>query len=52
MRKSSRHEHLERDQTALAQLVMKAGEKPGKFSLPHGIILLACVVHIFMEDNP
>src|SRR5712691_10207753 len=40
VRKSSRHEHLERDEIPLAKLVMKEGEKPGKFLLPHGMILL------------
>lgn len=52
VRKSSRHEHLERDEIALAKLVMKEGEKPGKFLLPHGIILLIGSFCIFMEDNP
>jgi hypothetical protein len=52
-RKSSRHEHLERDEIALAKLVMKEGEKPGKFLLPHGIILLKFGPYrIFMEGNP
>jgi hypothetical protein len=32
--------------------VMKEGEKPGKFLLPHGIILLIGWLCIFMEDNP
>ena len=40
MRKGSCHEDLERDGVALAKLVMKEGKKPGKFLLPHGIILL------------
>src|SRR3989442_4854050 len=31
---------------------MKEGEKPGKFLLPHGIILLGWWLRIFMEDNP
>jgi hypothetical protein len=53
VRKSSRHEHLERDEIALAKLVMKEGEKPGKFLLPHGIILLELGPYrIFMEGNP
>ena len=53
VRKSSRHEHLERDEMALAKLVMKEGEKPGKFLLPHGIILLEFGPYrIFMEGNP
>src|SRR3989449_8538615 len=53
VRKSSRHEHLERDEIALAKLVMKEGEKPGKFLLPHGIILLEFGPYrIFMEGNP
>jgi hypothetical protein len=30
---------------------MKEGEKPGKFLLPHGIILLGWWLRIFMEDN-
>ena len=51
--KSSRHEHLERDEIACAKLVMKEGEKPGKFLLPHGIILLELGPYrIFMEGNP
>ena len=40
------------DAVALAKLVMKEGEKPGKFLLPHGIILLIGWLCIFMEDNP
>src|SRR3989475_109414 len=53
VRKSSRHEHLERDEIALAKLVMKEGEKPGKFLLPHGIILLEFGPYrLFMEGNP
>src|SRR5712691_4890996 len=53
VRKSSRHEHLERDAIAFAKLVMKEGEKPGKFLLPHGIILLEFGPYrIFMEGNP
>jgi uncharacterized protein len=37
----------------LAKLVMKEREKPGKFLLPHGIILLEFGPYrIFMEDNP
>jgi len=53
VRKSSRHEHLERDEIALAKLVMKEGEKPGKFLLPHGIILLEFGPYrIVMEGNP
>jgi len=52
MRKGSRHEDLECDAIALAKLVMKEGEKPGKFLLPHGIILLFWWLRIFMEDNP
>jgi hypothetical protein len=40
MRKGSRHEHLECDAIAFAKLLMKEGEKPGKFLLPHGMILL------------
>ena len=40
MRKGSRHKDLEGDAVALAKLVMKEREKPGKFLLPHGIILL------------
>src|SRR3989454_4130837 len=53
VRKSSRHEHLERDEIAFAKLVMKEGEKPGKFLLPHGIILLEFGPYrIFMEGNP
>ena len=52
MRKGSRHKDLEGDAVALAKLVMKEREKPGKFLLPHGIILLSCGLCIFMEDNP
>ena len=52
MRKGSRHEDLKGDAVALAKLVMKEGEKPGKFLLPHGIILLIGWFCIFMEDNP
>jgi len=52
MRKSSRHEDLKCVAVALAKLVMKEGEKPGKFLLPHGIILLSGWLCIFMEDNP
>ena len=52
MRKSSRHEDLKCIAVALAKLVMKEGEKPGKFLLPHGIILLIGWFCIFMEDNP
>ena len=52
MRKGSRHEDLKGDTVALAKLVMKEGEKPGKFLLPHGIILLCWWLRIFMEDNP
>ena len=52
MRKGSRHEDLKCDAVALAKLVMKEGEKPGKFLLPHGIILLIGWLCIFMEDNP
>ena len=40
MRQGSCHEDLERDGVALAKLVMKEGKKPGKFLLPHGMILL------------
>src|SRR5438034_799099 len=40
MREGSRHEDLEGDEIPLAKLVMKEGEKPGKFLLPHGMILL------------
>src|SRR5712692_1259803 len=53
VRKSERHEHLERDEIAFAKLVMKEGEKPGKFLLPHGILLLEFGPYrIFMEGNP
>jgi hypothetical protein len=52
MRKGSRHKDLEGDEIPLAKLVMKEGEKPGKFLLPHGIILLIGWFCIFMEDNP
>src|SRR3989441_8013836 len=52
MRKGSRHEDLKGDTVALAKLVMKEGEKPGKFLVPHGIILLGWWLRIFMEDNP
>ena len=52
MRKGSRHEHLERDTVALAKLSMKEDKKPGKFLLPHGMILLSCGLCIFMKDNP
>ena len=34
MREGSRHEDLKGDTVALAKLVMKEGEKPGKFLLP------------------
>ena len=50
--KSSRHEHFEGDAVALAKFLMKEHEKPGKFLLPHGIILQFWDVCIFMEDNP
>ena len=40
MRQGQPHEPFERDEIALAKLVMKQREKPGKFLLPHGIILL------------
>jgi len=52
MRKGSRHEDLEGNEIPLAKLVMKEGEKPGEFLLPHGIILLIGWLCIFMEDNP
>lgn len=52
MRKGSRHKDLECDAVALAKLLMKEREKPGKFLLPHGIILLFGSCRIFMEDNP
>ena len=52
MRNGSRHEDLKGDTVALAKLVMKEGEKPGKFLLPHGMILLCWWLRIFMEDNP
>ena len=52
MRQGSRHEHLECDAITLAKLMMKEREKPGKFLLPHGMILLSCGLCIFMEDNP
>ena len=52
MRKGSPHEHLESDEIALAKLLLKESEKPGKFLLPHGIILLSCGLCIFLEDNP
>jgi len=52
MRKGSRHENLKGDAIPLAKLMMKEGEKPGKFLLPHGIILLFWWLRIFMEDNP
>jgi len=52
MRKGSRHEHLEREKIALTELMMKEHKKPGKFLLPHGIILLIWWFRIFMEDNP
>ena len=52
MRKGSRHKDLEGDAVALAKLVMKESEKPGKFLLPHGIILLSWWFRICMEDNP
>jgi hypothetical protein len=41
MRESSRQEHFERDEAAFAEFLMKEREKPGKFSLPHGMILLS-----------
>ena len=34
---SQGHEHFESDAIALAKLVLKESEKPGKFMLPHGI---------------
>ena len=37
--KSSCHQHFEGDEVALAKFLMKEHEKPGKFLLPHGIIL-------------
>jgi len=40
MCKGSRHEDLKCPAIALAKRVMKEGKKPGKFLLPHGIILL------------
>jgi len=52
MRNGSRHEDLKGDTVALAKLVMKEGEKPGKFLLPHGMILLCWWLRMFMEDNP
>jgi hypothetical protein len=52
MRKGSRHEDLKGDTVAVAKLVMKEDKKPGKFLLPHGIILLCWWLRIFMEDNP
>ena len=52
MRKGSRHKNLKCDAVALAKLAMKEREKPGKFLLPHGIILLIGWFCIFMEDNP
>ncbi len=52
MRQGSRHEDRKCDAVAVAKLVMKEGEKPGKFLLPHGIILLIGWLCMFMEDNP
>jgi hypothetical protein len=52
MRKGSRHEDCKGDTVPAAKLVMKEGKKPGKFSLPHGLILLCWWFRIFMEDNP
>ena len=52
MRESQHHEHFEGDEVAFAKLVVKDGEKPGKFLRPHGIILLFWEFCIFMEDNP
>lgn len=52
MSESSRHEHFEGDAIAFAKLVVKKREKPGKFLLPHGMILLVGRFCIFMEDNP
>ena len=52
MRKGSRHEDLECDAIALAKFVMQEDKKPGKFLLPHGMILLTGGLGIFMEDNP
>jgi allantoicase len=40
MRQGQPHEPCESDEIAWAKLVMKQREKPGKFLLPHGIILL------------
>jgi hypothetical protein len=52
MCKGSSYEYLEREKIAFAELVMKERKKPGKFLLPHGIILLSWGLCIFMEDNP
>jgi len=52
MRESQHHEHFEGDEVAFAKLVVKDGEKPGKFLRPHGMILLFWEFRIFMEDNP
>src|SRR2546428_9753355 len=52
MRKGSRHKDLECDAVPLAKLVMKDSEKPGKFLLPHGIVLQLCRFRICIEDNP
>jgi hypothetical protein len=48
MRESSRHEHFEGDEVALAKLVVKKREKPGKFLRPHGMILLFWEFCIFL----
>src|SRR2546428_526217 len=52
MLEALRHKDFECDAVALAKLVMKEREKPGKFLLPHGIILLFWWFRICMEDNP
>ena len=52
MCESQHHEHFEGDEVAFSKLVVKDGEKPGKFLWPHGMILLFWEFRIFMEDNP
>jgi hypothetical protein len=52
MSESQHHEHCEGDAIAFAKLLVKEGEKPGKFLRPHGMILRCDGFCIFMEDNP
>src|SRR5713101_30244 len=47
----TRHVGDTHDTESLLQC-LKEDKKPGKFLLPHGMILLSCGLCIFMEDNP